>query len=178
MAGMGESLRMPGAPCLVSKENLNKFSRRANLPSGAKALRLLSTVYGTAEAVPCYSAAASGSRSPTLSQRTRKYGHPALQKLLCDRLDDLGYAVSGADASRCQTIQAAGWRVDREAISSLSCFGEESRFCNSTGRPENGTTFAKSSSDHSGFSSSINSGFGLFITISLLAVGPSQTDNP
>ena len=60
----------------------------------------------------------------------------------------------------------------------FSCLDEESRFRNSAGRPENGTALAKSSSVHSGFSWSINSGFGLFISISLLSVSPSQTDDP
>ena len=92
---------------------------------------------------------------------------------------DLGHPDFGDDCAtrRGYIRQAAGWRIIREFPSSRSFICMESRFCNSAGKSENGTALAKSSSVHSGFSTSINSGFGLFILTSLLPAGPSQANN-
>jgi len=68
--------------------------------------------------------------------------------------------------------------LDGVSASGLTCFSPESSACISGGKPEKGTDFAKSSSVHSGFSSSINSGFGFFTLTSLLAIGLSQTADP
>jgi len=64
-----------------------------------------------------------------------------------------------------------------ESASGAVFLGSERRACNSAGSAEKGTELAKSSSLHSGFSSSINSGFGLCIPAPLLPVRLSKANH-
>jgi len=75
-------------------------------------------------------------------------------------------------------LQAADCCSVAISASGTMRFSEESNCRKSTGSAEKGTARSKSSSVHSGFSASINSGSGTFIPFSLLSACSSQADYP